>query len=249
MAAMRSAVGGLSFGASPPPPPPAACAPAPASYSAPGGAAPGYAAESCAPPSVECKLAAGGGDAGGATFAVSACSSPVRSRTATDKEEAAPAAFSAEGAVSMNDELADDLAAPMDLEGYGAPGQAVSGPGTPPLLPPPIDDREALRQLNHMRSTEGCWALTDALLALLVSRGSPAGGAAADALRSAQPDGVGDAEWATLLVTAFLRKRLGSEKGVWAAMESKAVTWLGSRWKPAEGSSLGAATIAAMKLL
>ena len=73
--------------------------------------------------------------------------------------------------------------------------------------------------------------------------------ARADALRSAQPDGVGDAEWATLLVTAFLRKRLGSEKGVWAAMESKAVTWLGSRWKPAEGSSLGAATIAAMKLL
>lgn len=70
-----------------------------------------------------------------------------------------------------------------------------------------------------------------------------------EALRAARPEGVPDAEWATLLVTAFLRKRLGSEKGVWSAWESKAVTWLVSRWKPTNGCSLGASTIAAMKLL
>lgn len=63
------------------------------------------------------------------------------------------------------------------------------------------------------------------------------------------PDGVQEAEWATLLVTAFLRKRLGAERALWSAMEAKAVAWLAPRWSPAGGASLGASTIAAMKLL
>ena len=62
-------------------------------------------------------------------------------------------------------------------------------------------------------------------------------------------EGVGEAEWATLLVTAFLRKRLAGERALWSAMETKAVAWLTPRWAPASCASLGAATIAAMKLL
>ena len=68
-------------------------------------------------------------------------------------------------------------------------------------------------------------------------------------LRAAKPEGIGEAEWATLLVTAFLRKRLGGERALWFAMEAKAVAWLTPRWAPVGGASLGAATIAAMKLL
>jgi hypothetical protein len=71
----------------------------------------------------------------------------------------------------------------------------------------------------------------------------------AEELKTSAPEGVGEAEWATLLVTAFLRKRVGGERALWSAMEAKAVAWLTPRWAPAGGASLGAATIAAMKLL
>ena len=68
-------------------------------------------------------------------------------------------------------------------------------------------------------------------------------------LKAATPEGVGEAEWATLLVTAFLRKRLGAERPLWSEMEAKATCYLSPRWRPANGASLGASTIAAMKLL
>jgi len=68
-------------------------------------------------------------------------------------------------------------------------------------------------------------------------------------LRAAAPDGIGEPEWATLLVTAFLRKRLGAERALWSEMDVKATHYLSPRWRPINGASLGAGTIAAMKLL
>ena len=50
-------------------------------------------------------------------------------------------------------------------------------------------------------------------------------------------------------MTAFLRKRLGAKRALWAEMDAKATHYLSPRWRPASGASLGASTIAAMKLL
>ena len=60
---------------------------------------------------------------------------------------------------------------------------------------------------------------------------------------------MGEPEWATLLVTAFLRKRLGAERALWSEMDAKATHYLSPRWRPTSCASLGASTIAAMKLL
>lgn len=141
------------------------------------------------------------------------------------------------------------------------PGQAATTTASSIARVAPSD---VLRQLNLQRTVEGYWSMDDALLTLLLGGALSAtataghgGGAGAGAtaveragvaggeaealamLRGALPAelkaaGVGEDEWATLLVLAFLSKHCRSEATLWEALRDKALAWLKTKW-PAAG--------------
>jgi hypothetical protein len=118
---------------------------------------------------------------------------------------------------------------------------------------PAFAPKEAVRQLNLLRSSEGCWELTEQVLALL-ARPLPGGErpAAQERLRGSCPEGLSAQQWASVLVLAFLRKHCGGERALWEGMERKALEWLQAGWPqgPQQGLRSPAATvIGAGKLL
>jgi hypothetical protein len=49
-------------------------------------------------------------------------------------------------------------------------------------------------------------------------------------MRGLRPGALSEQQWATALVLALLRKRCGSEQGLWEGMERKALEWLQAGW-------------------
>jgi hypothetical protein len=115
-----------------------------------------------------------------------------------------------------------------------------------------FDPKEAVRQLNLLRSSRGCWELCGQVLALLVEP-LPHGErpAAQERLRGLRPGGLSEQQWASVLVLALLRKHCGSEQGLWEGMERKALEWLQAGWPQGQQGlrSPAATVLGAGKLL
>eukprot|EP00197_Chlamydomonas_leiostraca_P001252 CAMPEP_0202885282 /NCGR_PEP_ID=MMETSP1391-20130828/41582_1 /ASSEMBLY_ACC=CAM_ASM_000867 /TAXON_ID=1034604 /ORGANISM="Chlamydomonas leiostraca, Strain SAG 11-49" /LENGTH=1167 /DNA_ID=CAMNT_0049568525 /DNA_START=90 /DNA_END=3594 /DNA_ORIENTATION=- len=130
----------------------------------------------------------------------------------------------------------------------------VTGKGGAAAAGPPLSPDAVLALLNLRRGVEGCWGDDGEVVAALVSQlpaaaaGADAAAAAVAAARAARPAGLSCGQWASVLALAFLRKHCGGQRGVWEAMEAKALAHLAAGW-PAEAKPLGFTILAALKLV
>ncbi|MCJ1404703.1 hypothetical protein MMC11_007929 [Xylographa trunciseda] len=105
--------------------------------------------------------------------------------------------------------------------------------------PAPVDwaaaaDAHKVLRVIALQGFEGCWDWHADLRALLGLRRVP------------EAEGVGRKVWATVLVVAWLRGRMGAEEGVWELVVEKAEAWLAGA---AEGADVAALEVEARRLV
>ncbi len=177
--------------------------------------------------------------------------------TATAEDEGSHLESEADSrALDMCMECDESLAVPSyEVKDAEAPGAA---PCPNKALPPD----QVLSLLNVCRAADGSVPATNEVLEALAGAAwekqhqqtsRTLSEAAAELLRppsaGSRPPLLDDRAWATVLALAYLRKHLGSERGVWGDMEAKALAWLNGVWPAAAGRSVGSAVLAAMRLV